>query len=319
MIVKKYRYAPALLASLCVVCHPAGAVDVGEDIGVWGDRKTVSVPSVLVSPTLESHWRGVQGVHDGGHDFGLAASYRHTERGGEHSRSSYLSGILSLPAVSFQITDQWSYGLSVPAVYGPLSAEHEIEPAPFHLTEPLDVSRDVNEALWHQEAYIETHEGLPPLAAMPGEQIQTVGLGWQSQPMQSHWLGRVTLREPSDSFSTVTKVRTGNDQAQDTSPLTWETQYQAGAKWFWNTRFTYDANAMASESNASNTPSGESLRLATGASYALGKNTDINVSWALVRVGDMVEQAKTASESRTSAELDHAWIQALSGHITSSF
>jgi long-chain fatty acid transport protein len=64
----------------------------------------------------------------------------------------------------------------------------------------------------------------------------------------------------------------------------------------------------------------DSWRLATGATYALNADTEINVSWALVWLGNMpVDQTKTLSADRISGQFDNAWIQALTTNMTWRF
>jgi long-chain fatty acid transport protein len=67
-------------------------------------------------------------------------------------------------------------------------------------------------------------------------------------------------------------------------------------------------------------PMDESWRIATGATYALDKDTDINVSWSLVWMGDMpIEQSKNLSGNQISGEFDNAWIQTLNANMTWRF
>ncbi|MNN73069.1 hypothetical protein D3C81_1891570 [compost metagenome] len=63
----------------------------------------------------------------------------------------------------------------------------------------------------------------------------------------------------------------------------------------------------------------ESWRVATGATYALNKDTDVNVSWAMVWLGDMPVQQTKASGNQLSGQFDNAWIQALTGNMTWRF
>jgi len=82
----------------------------------------------------------------------------------------------------------------------------------------------------------------------------------------------------------------------------------------------YDSSAVSDANRTLNAPMGESWRLGTGATYALNKDTDVNVSWALVWLGDMpVDQTKTVSGVRTSGQFDNAWIQAVTGNMTWRF
>ncbi len=65
---------------------------------------------------------------------------------------------------------------------------------------------------------------------------------------------------------------------------------------------------------------GQTWRIATGATYALGKDTDINVSWAMVWLGDMpVEQTKPTTGNQLCSQFDNAWIQAVTGNMTWRF
>lgn len=67
-------------------------------------------------------------------------------------------------------------------------------------------------------------------------------------------------------------------------------------------------------------PRGESWRIAAGATYALNEVTDINVSWAMVWLGDMpVDETKFTSGIRTPGQFDNAWIQAVTGNMTWRF
>jgi long-chain fatty acid transport protein len=61
-------------------------------------------------------------------------------------------------------------------------------------------------------------------------------------------------------------------------------------------------------------------RLGTGATYALDKNTDLNLSWEVVWMGDLsVDQTKPLSGQRTSGQFSNAWIQTLTGNMTWRF
>ncbi|MNF08760.1 hypothetical protein D3C80_2092610 [compost metagenome] len=68
---------------------------------------------------------------------------------------------------------------------------------------------------------------------------------------------------------------------------------------------------------------GEAWRFATGITYALDKRTDLNLSYALVWIGDMpISQQKALpadQPKRVSGAFEDAWIQALSGSATWRF
>ncbi|MDF9773865.1 OmpP1/FadL family transporter [Pseudomonas baetica] len=107
---------------------------------------------------------------------------------------------------------------------------------------------------------------------------------------------------------------------KDTWHLSLGAQYQATEQWLWNFGVAYDSSAVSDSNRSVVVPMNESWRIATGATYALNKDTDVNVSWAMVWLGDMpVDQAKTVSGNRISGQFDNAWIQALAGNMTWRF
>ncbi|EJM56047.1 OmpP1/FadL family transporter, partial [Pseudomonas sp. GM48] len=107
---------------------------------------------------------------------------------------------------------------------------------------------------------------------------------------------------------------------KDTWHLSLGAQYQATEQWLWNFGVAYDSSAVSDSNRSVVVPMNESWRIATGATYALNKDTDVNVSWAMVWLGDMpVDQAKSASGNRISGQFDNAWIQALAGNMTWRF
>ncbi|WP_223463024.1 MULTISPECIES: OmpP1/FadL family transporter [unclassified Pseudomonas] len=107
---------------------------------------------------------------------------------------------------------------------------------------------------------------------------------------------------------------------KDTWHLSLGAQYQATEQWLWNFGVAYDSSAVSDSNRSVVVPMSESWRIATGATYALNKDTDVNVSWAMVWIGDMpVDQAKSVSGNRVSGEFDNAWIQALTGNMTWRF
>jgi long-chain fatty acid transport protein len=107
---------------------------------------------------------------------------------------------------------------------------------------------------------------------------------------------------------------------KDTWHLSLGAQYQATEQWLWNFGVAYDSSAVSDSNRSVVVPMNESWRIATGATYALNKVTDVNVSWAMVWLGDMpVDQAKSVSGNRISGQFDNAWIQALAGNMTWRF
>jgi len=107
---------------------------------------------------------------------------------------------------------------------------------------------------------------------------------------------------------------------KDTWHLSLGAQYQATEQLLWNVGVAYDSSAVSDGNRTFTVPMSESWRIATGATYAVNEDTDVNVSWALVWLGDMpVDQSKSISGNRTAGQFDNAWIQAVTGNMTWRF
>jgi long-chain fatty acid transport protein len=97
-------------------------------------------------------------------------------------------------------------------------------------------------------------------------------------------------------------------------------QFQATPQLLWNFGVAYDSSAVSDGNRTFTVPMAESWRLGTGATYALNEDTHVNVSWALIWLGDMpVDQTKSLSGNRTSGQFDNAWIQTVTGNMTWRF
>ncbi|WP_150766688.1 OmpP1/FadL family transporter [Pseudomonas fluorescens] len=107
---------------------------------------------------------------------------------------------------------------------------------------------------------------------------------------------------------------------KDTWHLSFGGQFQATPQLLWNFGVAYDSSAVSDGNRTFTVPMAESWRLGTGATYALNEDTDVNVSWALIWLGDMpVDQTKSLSGNRTSGQFDNAWIQTVTGNMTWRF
>lgn len=110
---------------------------------------------------------------------------------------------------------------------------------------------------------------------------------------------------------------------KDTWHLSLGTQYQASTRLLWNLGVGYDSSPVSDEDRTFAMPLGSTWRLGTGLTYALDQQTDLNLSYALVWMGDMkIDQQKQLplnNPKRTSGELEDAWIQALSINATWRF
>ena len=159
---------------------------------------------------------------------------------------------------------------------------------------------------------------------------QTVTLSlFQQLDRQWALLASVNWQDWSEFGQVGVQVDTTANNAQsttidanykDTRHLSLGAQYQATQQLLWNVGVAYDSSAVSDSNRTVTVPMAESWRLATGATYALNKDTDVNVSWAMVWLGDMpVDQSKTVSGDRISGQFDSAWIQAVTGNMTWRF
>ncbi len=112
-----------------------------------------------------------------------------------------------------------------------------------------------------------------------------------------------------------------NAHYKDTWHLSLGTQYQATDKWLWNAGVAYDSSAVSDGNRTWSNPMAEQYRIATGATYALDENTDLNLSYALILMGDIeVDQTKQLNANdRVAGSFDNAWLSAINGSMTWRF
>ena len=123
-----------------------------------------------------------------------------------------------------------------------------------------------------------------------------------------------------DTSAGNARSTTVDADCMDTWHLSLGAQYQATPQLLWNVGMAYDSSAVSDGNRTFTVPMDESWRIATGATYALNKDTDVNVSWAMIWMGDMsVDQTKSLSGNRTSGQFDNAWIQTVTGNMTWRF
>ena len=107
---------------------------------------------------------------------------------------------------------------------------------------------------------------------------------------------------------------------KDTYQLAVGSQYQVNPQLLWNLGLAYDTAAVSDANRGVILPTGSTWRLGTGATYSLDQNTDVNLSWDLIWMGDMpVEQSKKLSGERLAGEYRNAWIQTLTANMTWRF
>lgn len=107
---------------------------------------------------------------------------------------------------------------------------------------------------------------------------------------------------------------------KDTYQLALGSQYRVNPQLLWNLGLAYDTAAVSDANRGVILPTGATWRLGTGATYSLDQNTDVNLSWDLIWMGDMpVEQSKPLSGERLAGEYRNAWIQTLTANMTWRF
>ncbi|VVO46877.1 Outer membrane protein P1 [Pseudomonas fluorescens] len=341
--------------------------DRDEDTNVAGSSSgnaldPIPGASFFVSHELDDHWSVGFGQYA---DFGLAVNYDNDWSGRYFSQNASLGGVSFVPSVAYRLTEQWSFGVGVKAMYGMLQAQTAIDRSPFGLTDRGDGQFKYKDEDWGFGANVgviyapqsgtrigltytskvdlDFEDGLdikgngPALDRLDGAKTkldmtvpQTVTLSLFQQ-LDGQWalLASVNWQDWSEFGEIAAQVDTSADNARsttvdadfkDTWHLSLGAQYQATPQLLWNVGVAYDSSAVSDGNRTFTVPMDESWRIATGATYALNKETDINVSWAMIWIGDMsVDQTKSVSGNRTSGQFDKAWIQALTGNMTWRF
>ncbi|MCY1523609.1 Long-chain fatty acid transport protein [compost metagenome] len=110
---------------------------------------------------------------------------------------------------------------------------------------------------------------------------------------------------------------------RDTWHLSVGTQYRFDPRWMWSFGVGYDSSPVDDEDRTLTVPMAETWRFGTGLTYALDAQTEMNLSYEMVWLGDMeISQEKSLpldAPQRVSGEFDNAWIQALSASATWRF
>ena len=220
--------------------------------------------------------------------------------------------------------NDWGFGANVGVIYAPqpgtrigLAYTSKVD---LEFEDGLDVKGD--------GPALDRLDGLNTQLDMTVPQTATLSLFQQLDPQWAllasvNWqdwseFGDIAVQVDTTAFGA--QSRTVDAHFKDTWQLALGAQYQATPQLLWNVGVAYDSSAVSDGNRTFTVPMGESWRIAAGATYALNKVTDINVSWAMVWLGDMpVDQTKSTSGIRTSGEFDNAWIQALTGNMTWRF
>jgi long-chain fatty acid transport protein len=220
--------------------------------------------------------------------------------------------------------NDWGFGANVGVIYAPQPGTR----IGLAYTSKVDLDFEDGLDVKGNGPLLQRLDGLNTELDMTVPQTVTLSLFQQLDP-QWALLASANWQDWSEFGDIAVQVDTTAVGAQSTTidahfKDTWQlalgAQYQATAQLLWNVGVAYDSSAVSDGNRTFTVPMGESWRIATGATYALNKVTDINVSWAMVWLGDMpVDQTKSTSGTRTSGQFDNAWIQAVTGNMTWRF
>lgn len=218
----------------------------------------------------------------------------------------------------------WGYGANVGVIYAPqpdtrigLTYTNQVD---LDFEDRLDVKGDgrllerVNNTDTELDMQVPQTVTLSLFQQLDRQWALLASANWQD------WSGFGDIAVEVDTTALGAQSKTVDAGFKDTWHLSLGAQYQATEQWLWNFGVAYDSSAVSDSNRSVVVPMSESWRIATGATYALNEDTDVNVSWAMVWLGDMpVDQAKSVSGNRVSGQFDNAWIQALAGNMTWRF
>lgn len=227
--------------------------------------------------------------------------------------------------------DDWAYGANLGVIYAPepgtrlgLSYTSEID---IELEDGLDLqgvgpvaTRLLNErGLLDAATRIDMH--VPQTLTfslyhqLDDEWALLASVNWQDWSR----FGEVGV----DLDSSRPRSATLESNYQDTWHLSVGTQYRFDPRWMWSFGIGYDSSPVSDEDRTLTVPMAETWRFGTGLTYALDVQTEVNLSYEMVWLGDMeVSQEKSLPRNdpqRVSGEFDNAWIQALSASATWRF
>ena len=218
----------------------------------------------------------------------------------------------------------WGYGANLGLIYAPQAGTR----IGLAYTSKVDLDFEDRLNVKGNGPALERLNGLNTDLSMQVPQTVTLSLFQQLDP---RWalLASVNWQDWSEFGEIAVQVDTSAAGArsstidahyQDTWQLALGAQYQATPQLLWNVGLAYDSSAVSDNHRTVSVPMAESWRIATGATYAVNDSTDVNLSWALVWLGDMpVDQSKSLSGERISGQFDNAWIQAVTGNMTWRF
>ena len=218
----------------------------------------------------------------------------------------------------------WGYGANVGVIYAPQAGTR------IGLAYTSQVSLDFEDRLDVQASspLVSRLDGLNTKLELNVPQTATLSLYQQLDP-QWALLASVNWQDWSqfgdigievDTTVAGSRSTTIDAHYDDTYQLALGAQYQMNPDLLWNFGVAYDTSAVSDSNRTLTVPMGAAWRFASGLTYSLDQDTDLNVSWVAVWMGDMsVDQQKPLSGERVSGEFSNAWIQALTGNMTWRF
>ena len=102
-----------------------------------------------------------------------------------------------------------------------------------------------------------------------------------------------------------------NANFKDTWHLSLGTQYRFDPRWMWTAGVGYDSSPVEDEDRSVTVPMAENWRFATGLNHVLDEQTELNLSYEFVWMGDMPVTQEKPNGDRVSGSFDGAWIQAV--------
>lgn len=254
---------------------------------------------------------------------GLKAVYGMLQTQAAINRAPF--GLLDRADGQFKYEDNtWGYGANLGAIYAPQPGTR----IGLAYTSKVDLDFEDRLDVKGNGPLLDRLNGKNTKIDMSVPQTATLSLYQQLDP-QWALLATVNWQDWSNFGEVYIEVDTSlagaqsetiNAHYKDTYQLAVGTQYQATPKLLWNAGLAYDSAAVSDSNRTVTVPMGATWRMGTGATYSLDENTDLNLSWDLIWMGDMpVDQSKSLSGERLSGQYDNAWIQTLSGNATWRF
>ncbi|PXX51565.1 long-chain fatty acid transport protein [Pseudomonas sp. LAMO17WK12:I10] len=218
----------------------------------------------------------------------------------------------------------WGYGANVGVIYAPQAGTRIGLAYTSQISLDFEDRLDVNAG----NPIVGRLDGLNSKLGLSVPQTATLSV---YQQLDSQWalLASINWQDWSkfgdiglevDPSAAGSRSTTLDAHYNDTYQLAVGAQYQMKPDLLWNFGIAYDTSAVSDSNRTLTVPMGAAWRFATGLTYSLNKETDLNFSWVAVWMGDMpIDQQKTLSGEHTSGEFSNAWIQALTGNMTWRF